>query len=126
MLIKILTWLKSIQWDQDKLFDASSAHIGWAGFATVGFFCLGHIPFFWIWAGFVLYSVVKEYMVDLTIEKDETVYTSTVDFVTYQLGVFLGGIAILSVWLAFVLAVLLLIGMAMADYAGFFRYIKSL
>lgn len=124
MLKRLLKWLFGIKWEQTKLFDVTSLHIGWAAFGTLGFVLLFQLPFLEVWFGFLAFAAIKEYVLDLTFEKGETVLTSTVDAIAYQTGVLLARLALTNPWLGLIGSIVLLVGMAVLDYNGFFAAIE--
>jgi hypothetical protein len=131
----------SFNWTPSSKFCASSAHIGWAIAAVLAFLHNG-LPVDWAVIGFVAYAVVKEYVIDLSILDNlvtwfeskgvpgflvgwlalehDSLAGSTLDFVTYGVGVGLGVLAFFHVYAAAVLAVGVLITMSILDKNGFF------
>lgn len=115
----------SLNWNPSPGFLASSAHIGWATAVVLAGLHQGVQP--WLLASlFGFFALVKEYWADLTWLEHDTVKGSTLDFVTYMLGLGLGNVSwFLSFWLALVLASIALVSMVVLDRLGFFTSIKS-
>lgn len=77
-----------VKWYPSANLDAQLSHVGWGAFL-----CLAFAP--WIgwersFAFFLLWTVVKEFALDLIFETGETVRNSLIDFVFWWVGAVIG------------------------------------
>lgn len=117
-----------VNWTPSDRFCASSAHMGWATAVVLAATYHG-----WLWwevvIPFLVFAFFKEYWADAKtflpfsgwLEND-SIPSSTVDFLTYSTGLIIGSVGVWSLGAGLALAIALLVIMVGLDKLGAFNW----
>jgi hypothetical protein len=82
---------KSGDWMKSPAFLAGAGHaLAGCLFVTTAAYLFGYVAVIFTVIGLAAVALVKEYVIDLRVESDETVWSSTVDFLEYMAGAAVG------------------------------------
>jgi hypothetical protein len=87
-----LDFFKGVPW----LANVGHVLAGYAVVLTAALWSTSFAPILWTTAVLVTYGLVKEYYLDLHFESDETVASSTVDFLGYMAGALAAWVEVLA------------------------------
>lgn len=113
--------MTSINWNPSAKFCASSAHMGWAAALFLG--AIDHsLSMWWVAPCFMAFALLKEFWADLTWLEQDSIQGSTLDFVTYVLGMGIGLLGGYRLWLGMTAGIVALLVAAVIDYGKLSNY----